>query len=156
MKVPNPVVPAVVAAMERGFAAFPMPTVCVVTVKTHAVVGTVVHGIGPAVRADAATPAGPEMVMPRVSTPEVTSKTVSSVAVLKNPMKVAVPKARTCCPGGIVPPVMYMPGVIAVVTAVTTSVFGAKALIRAVTEPELVAILELGRMVPAGDTPGGQ
>jgi len=32
MKVPNPDVPAVVAAMERGFAAFPRPTVCVVTV----------------------------------------------------------------------------------------------------------------------------
>jgi len=30
MKVPIPVVPAVVAAMERGFAAFPRPTVCVV------------------------------------------------------------------------------------------------------------------------------
>jgi len=79
-----------------------------------------VHGPGPPVRVDAATPAGPEMVIPLESTPEVTSKTVSCVAVLKNPMKVAVPHARTCCRGGIVPPLMNMPGVIAAVEAVTT------------------------------------
>jgi len=97
------------------------------------------------------------MVIPLESTPEVTSKTVSCVAVLKNPMKVAVPCARTCCSGGMFVPVMNMPGVIAVVEAVTTSVFGAKALMVAVTEPAgMVMAAPAGRMVPAGDTPGGQ
>ena len=80
MKVPVPVPPAVVADKDRGFAAF--PTVCEVTVKVHAVVGTFVHGVvDPALNKEAVTP-GPEMVMPLVSTPEVISKTVSVVAAI--------------------------------------------------------------------------
>ena len=69
----------------------------------------------------------------------------------------AVPSARTCWPTGTPVPVMIMPGTSKVVTAVTTSTLGAKALIVAVTDADVEVMAEPpGRKVPAVVTPVGQ